>query len=52
LATAQTYVQAFTECTNLLSPDDQKNPLKYIDCAGKADPSTKSLFGAFLGSDG
>jgi hypothetical protein len=51
LATAETYVKAFTECNANLSPEDQKNPLKAIDCATKADPSTKSLFGAFLGSN-
>ncbi len=52
LATAETYVKAFTECTDALSPDDQKNQLKYIDCAGKADPNTKSLFGALVGTSG
>ncbi len=49
LQTAQTFVEAFVECTANLSPDDQKNQLKYIECATKVDPDTKSLFGAFVG---
>ncbi len=49
LATAETYVKAFTECTTNLPPEDQKNQLKLVNCATIADPSLKSLFGAFLG---
>ncbi len=49
LATAQTYVQGFYECTAALSPEDQKDQLKYVQCATKVDPSLKSLFGAFAG---
>jgi len=52
LATAETYVKAFTECTAALSPEDQRDQLKYIDCAGKVDPNVKSLFGAITGSSG
>ncbi len=52
LATAETFVKAFTECTVALSPEDQKNQLKYIECATKVDPDTKSLFGALVGSSG
>ncbi|MBI1281960.1 MAG: extracellular solute-binding protein [Anaerolineaceae bacterium] len=52
LATAESYVKGFTECINALSPEDQRNQLKYIDCAGKVDPNMKSLFGAITGSSG
>jgi hypothetical protein len=52
LATAETYVKAFTECNTNLSPEDQKNQLKLINCATIADPSLKSLFGAFVGAAG
>ncbi|MEP6985924.1 MAG: extracellular solute-binding protein [Chloroflexota bacterium] len=52
LATAETYVKAFTECNANLSPEDQKNQLKLINCATIADPSLKSLFGAFVGAAG
>ncbi len=49
LATAESYVKAFTECTANLSPEDQKDQFKLINCATIADPSLKSLFGAFIG---
>jgi ABC-type glycerol-3-phosphate transport system substrate-binding protein len=52
LGTAETFVKAFTECTAALPPEDQRNQLKYIDCAGKVDPNMKSLFGAMVGSAG
>ena len=55
LATAETYVKAFVECTASIPPYDPATTGQlaylqaYLACAGKVDPSTNSLFGGIVG---
>jgi multiple sugar transport system substrate-binding protein len=58
LATAETYVNAFVECTASIPPYDPATTgqltylQQYLTCAGKVDPSTNSLFGGIVGGQG
>ncbi|MEO8609576.1 MAG: hypothetical protein ABI690_16915 [Chloroflexota bacterium] len=55
LATAETYVKAFVDCTASIPPYDPATTgqlayvQQYLACATKVDPSTNDVFGALVG---